>query len=120
MVLVVTGDGRVAGTELAVVLVRCPQVRRRQLVELFALGRCGGRLGRELFAQDLLVRGLVLVVLGRLLLAGLPRCQRGTSGCCIHLAGLCGLVFSGFDESSQFEERESVAVVFVASRFLSC
>lgn len=74
MVLVVTGDGRVAGTELAVVLVRCPQVRRRQLVELFALGRCGGRLGRELFAQDLLVRGFVLVVLGRLLLAGLPRC----------------------------------------------
>lgn len=92
MVLIVAGDGRVAGAQLAVVLVGCPQVRRRQLVELLALGRCSGRLGRELFAQDLLVRGLILVVLGRLFLASLPRCQRGTSGCCIHLE-LCGLVF---------------------------
>lgn len=89
--LVVARDGRVAGAELPVVRVGRFQVRRRQLMELFALGRGGDRFGRELLAQDLLVRGLVLVVLGGLLLAGLTRGQRGTSGCCIHLGGGVGL-----------------------------
>lgn len=90
LVLVVAGHGRVAGAQLAMVLVGCLQVRRRQLVELFALGRCGGSLGRELLPQDLLVGGFVLVVLGRLLLAGLPGSQRGTAGCCIHLGACVG------------------------------
>uniref|UniRef100_A0A8W7Q003 Uncharacterized protein n=1 Tax=Anopheles coluzzii TaxID=1518534 RepID=A0A8W7Q003_ANOCL len=40
---------------LPVVLVRCAQIRRRQLVEVFAFGRRGGRLRGQLLAQYLLL-----------------------------------------------------------------
>uniref|UniRef100_A0A182ULR9 Uncharacterized protein n=1 Tax=Anopheles merus TaxID=30066 RepID=A0A182ULR9_ANOME len=51
---------RVPGAQLPVVLVRCAQIRRRQLVEVFAFGRRGGRLRGQLLPQYLLTNFPVL------------------------------------------------------------